>query len=208
MIPLLSLDVKTKKCRDEVTLGSTEGSYILPKHANPHDGFLSVNGITTVVINSRKPKARQVTAWLIHDVLPRGFNKIIEEKQQVIEGHQLAIEENQAALALLNNDLAAEREQKAELQPRYVPHRIPIDTFLCVLDTNDPHERGRAGRHNHYMIRCQRKQLTARLNTLRVRYPDMAVREPECDDPNAVHAWCRFKDDVLGTDNFYRNHFT
>ena len=46
-----------KKSRDEITLGSTEGSYILPKHAKPHDGFLSVNGITTVVINSRKPKA-------------------------------------------------------------------------------------------------------------------------------------------------------
>ena len=76
-----------------------------------------------MLVNSRKSKARQVTAWLIHDVIPRGFHKIIEEKQQAIEGHhrratqlQLAIEENQAALALLNNDLVAEREQKAELR--------------------------------------------------------------------------------------------
>ena len=33
------------------------------------DVFLSINGITTVTTLSRKPKARQVSAWIIRDVL-------------------------------------------------------------------------------------------------------------------------------------------
>ena len=36
----------------------------------------------------------------------------------------------------------------------------------------------------------------------------MIVKEPECDDPNAVHCWNRFKTDILTKQNYYRNHFS
>ena len=76
------VDPEDKKSRAEIT----DGSYTPPKHAKPHDDFLSVNGVTTIVLNSRKPKARKVAAWLIRDIIPQ---TIEEEDHQ----HQLEIEE-------------------------------------------------------------------------------------------------------------------
>ena len=42
----------------------------------------------------------------------------------------------------------------------------------------------------------------ARLNK---EYPYMSEKGT-CEDPNAVHR--QFKEDVLGEDNYYRNHFS
>ena len=42
---------------------------------------------------------------------------------------------------------------------------------------------------------------------MRARYPNMEVID-ERDDPNAVHRWCRFREDVIEKPNFYRNHFS
>ena len=39
---------------------------------------------------------------------------------------------------------------------------------------------------------------------LRNRYSDMVILG-ECDDGNAVHRWCRFKEDAIV--DFHRNHF-
>ena len=39
---------------------------------------------------------------------------------------------------------------------------------------------------------------------LRNRYSDMVILG-ECDDGNAVHRWCRFKEDAIL--DFHRNHF-
>ena len=30
----------------------------------------------------------------------------------------------------------------------------------------------------------------------------------ECDDPNAIHRWCRFKREVIKKTNYYKNHFS
>ena len=30
----------------------------------------------------------------------------------------------------------------------------------------------------------------------------------ECDDPNAIHQWCRFKREVIKKPNYYKNHFS
>ena len=230
-----NLSLQDKKSRDEITVGATDGSYKPPKHAKPHDGFLSVNGITTVLVNSRKSKARQVTAWLIYDVMPRGFNKIIEEKQQAIEGHQLAIEENLVAienkdtqLALLNDDLQARQYENVGLQGevraknteidrghnqivdlienRHVPRRDGIDTVLCPIVKNDPDETGKTGAYEYYMIRCQERVLKYHINCLRLRYPQMTVKT-YCDDGNAIHRFSRFTKDVLQKPNYHRNHF-
>ena len=29
----------------------------------------------------------------------------------------------------------------------------------------------------------------------------------ECDDPNAIHQWCRFKGEVIIKPNYYKNYF-
>ena len=30
----------------------------------------------------------------------------------------------------------------------------------------------------------------------------------ECDDPNAIHRWCRFEREVIKKPNYYKNHFS
>ena len=75
------VDPEDKKSRAEIT----DGSYTPPKHAKPHDDFLSVNGVTTIVLNSRKPKARKVAAWLIRDIIPQTIEEEDREYQQLIE---------------------------------------------------------------------------------------------------------------------------
>ena len=147
-----------------------------------------------------------------------------------LSDHRLAIEEKEAALALLSNDLenrdarikALEYENvglQGEIrnghvtitnliENRHVPHSGNIDNILCVIQKNQPDEAGRKGRHRYYMIRCQKRALSTQINLLRISYPNMNVFEPECDDPNAIHAWNRFKTDLLGKDNYYLNHFS
>ena len=60
-----------------------------------------------------------------------------------------------------------------------------------------------------YMMRCQKRSKDMSIARLvRKKYPDMTVLEPACEDPNAIHQWCWFKEDVLGDENYYHNHFT
>ena len=60
------------------------------------DVFLSVYGVMHAVVNSRKSKGKELKDWILRDVVPRGFNKLIEEKD--------------TQLALLSDDLVIEHE--------------------------------------------------------------------------------------------------
>ena len=42
---------------------------------------------------------------------------------------------------------------------------------------------------------------------LRLGYPNMEVVN-ECDYPNAIHQWCRFKSEVIKKPNYYKNNFS
>ena len=202
------------RTRDQILEGSegVKPIYPLGRSKNPHDTFISLKLALYIAMRCDKEEANTIRDWLIVDIIPRGFNKIIEEKQQALESsnrqhhlaiedmdvqHQLAIEEKDATIALLvdeNDDL---------IQNRHVPRRICIDTILTVIEKNKPDEQD----HQYYMIRCQKMQLPGRTNVLRVKYPHMTVKEPSCNDGNAVHGWNRFKKDILHRDDYYRNNF-
>ena len=69
---------------------------------NKTDKFLSVYGVMYVIVNSRKYKGKGVNEHVLKDIVPRGFDARIKE----IQGkHQQAIEDKDAAIALLNDDL-------------------------------------------------------------------------------------------------------
>ena len=104
----------------------------LPREdAQYHDIFIPLTGALYVVVNSRKDKGKVLKKHILKDIAPRGFDARIEE----IQGkHQGAIEENDAAIVLLNDDLKnrehenvclqceirAKDQQIAALQRRYV----------------------------------------------------------------------------------------
>ena len=208
------LDPEDKKSRAEINVGSTDGSYTPPKHAKPHDDFLSVNGVTTILLNSRKPKARKVAAWLIRDIIPRGFNVIITEKQQTIEDKDNALallndelDETQRNCIMLETDNEQLQRQNETLQRRTVPRIGKHDNILCAIQKNEPDELGKQGDHPYYMIRCQRMRLQERLHIKELQYPNMVIKRPTYDAANAVICWVEFQK-YIGKDSYYRNHFS
>ena len=81
--------------------------------AQDHNIFISLTGTLHVIVNSRKDKVKALKRRILKDIVPRGFDARIEEIQ---EKQQQAIEEKDAALALLTNDLQARDNQIQALE--------------------------------------------------------------------------------------------
>ena len=166
------------------------GASAAPLPKNPNDMFLSIDGAIEVAVRSKKPKAVELIKWLAR----KGVEKIQEE-------HQLAIDEHQTALELVNNDLQAIQYELERIRPRCVERRGDYDNILVPFVKNKTDEI-----YPYYMIRCQYRNLDKQTNMLRVKYANMRVKG-EYDDPNAAHHWVTFKKDILGKDNYHFNNF-
>ena len=188
-----------------------------PKHQqNKTDVFLSVYGVMHVIVNSHKPKGKELRKWLLLDIIPRGFNKMIEEKQEAIDAEREKVRERDNRIQAIQYDNVALQAQREVYQRqvndlianRHVPRSGDIDTILVTIEKNQLHEEGKPAQHPYYMIRCQKKCLNAQIKILRIKYPNMIVKEPVCNDANSIHAWSRFKQDILEKQNYYLNHFS
>ena len=107
---------------------------------------------------------------------------------------EFANEKHQQKILRLNeeiNDLIANR---------HVTRRGFFDNVLCFIKKNSEEV------HPYYVIQCQYRQLEKHKRWLKLRYPNMEVTE-ECDDPNAIHRWNRFKCELIKKPNYYKNHF-
>ena len=97
----------------------------LGKRKNPHDVFVNLDGAIYIPTNSKKEKAATLISWFVK----KGVEKLQEE-------HQIQIEEKDAAISLLNDDLEDVNKQLVDLehenrelqneverlQKRYVPY--------------------------------------------------------------------------------------
>ena len=79
------------------------------KRKNPHDVLVNLDGAIYIAANSKKEKAAALTSWLVK----KGVEKLQEE-------HQIQTEEKDAAIALLNDDLAAERHKVQDVGKQLV----------------------------------------------------------------------------------------
>ena len=111
------------------------------------------------------------------------------------QDYQLAIEEKDQTIAARDQTIAD------LIGNRHVPRRGDFDNVLCFVDKNSDNV------HQYYVIRCQAKRLTTHKRWLKERYPDMQVLD-ECDDPNGIHRWNRFKIGMIKKPNYYNNHFS
>ena len=66
----------------------------LGKRKTPHDAFVNLDDAIYIATNSKKEKAAALISWLV--------KKVVEKLQ---EEHQRQMEEKDAAIALLNDDL-------------------------------------------------------------------------------------------------------
>lgn len=58
------------------------------------------------------------------------------------------------------------------------------------------------------MIRCRKCKQPIRILRLRKNKPDMIVKDTVYDNETAIHAWNRFKSDVLEREDYYCNYFS
>ena len=129
------LDAQEMPQRDDIkVMVSNPYPWLGPKdHQNKTDKFFSFFGVLYVIVNSKKNRGKTLKEHILKDIVPRGFDAKIEE----IKGkHQQAIEEKDATIALLNDDLKnhkyenvglqgeirAKDQQIAALQRRYVSY--------------------------------------------------------------------------------------
>ena len=74
--------------------------------SNRHDNFISIKLALLIAMRSTKAEAVQARDWIISEVIPRGFNKIINEKQKALGLKQQVIDSKNIVIALLNDNIS------------------------------------------------------------------------------------------------------
>ena len=170
--------------------------------------LLKEPGFCCFLLRCKMPGAEPFMEWVVETVLPQEVQKLAS-----------VIEEKNAALAHRDNQIQAleftnEEERQAHQQEilrlneeiddlianRHVARRGCFDNVLCFIKKNSKEV------HPYYFTQCQYRQLEKHKRWLKLRYPNMEVAD-ECDDPNAIHRWNRFKREVIKKPNYYKNHF-
>ena len=103
--------------------------------------------------------------------------------------------------AYLQKVLRLNEETDDLIANRYVARHGCFENVLCFIKRNSKEV------HPYYVFRCQYRQLEKHKRWLKLRYPSMEVAD-ECDDPNAIYQWNRFKREVIKKPNYYKNHFS
>ena len=174
LLGIVNIHRSTGKLADEdqktrAFLQAEGGVHIMntPKEdTQDHGIFISLTGALYVVINSREDKGKALKKHILKDIEPRGFDVRIEEIQ---EKHQRAIEEKDATIALLTDDLKnreyenvglqgeirAKDQQIAALQRRYVGYLSDEDknNGISIIAKNNEKEEypyiSICGQHGH-----------------------------------------------------------
>ena len=94
--------------------------------AQDHHIFISLTGALYIIVNSRKDTGKALKEHILKDIVPRGFDARIEE---IKEKHQQAIEEKDATLAFLNDDLKNREYENVGLQGKIMAKDQQIATL-------------------------------------------------------------------------------
>ena len=111
LISVEGLDIQEMPKRDDIT-AMVSNHYPCPgpkDQQNKTDKFLSVYGVMYAIVNSRKGKGKALKEHVLKNIVPRGFKEIQGK-------HQQAIEDKDAAIAFLNDDLQNREYENVALQ--------------------------------------------------------------------------------------------
>ena len=196
-----------------------EGSQTSPlgRTKNPHDIFINLDGSIEMAVQSKEPKAALVK-WLSK----KGVEKIQEEHQKAItdcdnqiQAHQQAIEEKDATISLLHDDLknreyenVALQAQKdvyqaelqkyqdiiTHLQTRYVSHaRNPGKDNIIIVRKHTTPANDKFHGLPYYIARIQRRKKYVKLRGSDRHYSDHEIIV-EIDNANSIHSFNRFEE--------------
>ena len=155
------------------------------------------------------------------------FNKHVQLTNKMKEDHQQAIEEKNAAIALLNDDLKNREHDHVALQAqrdvykdqlqrcqdiithlktRHAPHaKDPSkDNIVMILEKNTAPE-DEFYEYPYYIARIQRWFITTKKRWFKAQYPHHRFIIEELDNENSIHTFNRFEE--KGYLERFRCHF-
>ena len=185
-----------------------------PKDLQKYDIYINEEGMYEIVFSSQQPKDKDFRRQCCDVLFPHVRQQLTNKMK---ENHQQAIEEKDAALILLNDDLQnreyenvalqAQRDvYQAELQkcqdtithPKtlYVSHarepgkdNIIIIVWKHTTSTNDKYHD-----LSYNVARIQRRKRYVKLRWFKRHFPDHEVIV-DIDNPNSIHAFNRFEEE-------------
>ena len=156
----------------------------LGKRKNPHDAFVNLDDAIYIATNTKKEKAAALISWLVK----KGVEKLQEE-------HQIQIEQKDAAIALLNDDLEDVGKQNRELQnkverlqERCVPYLQDTrkDNGMVIVQKNN------GNKYGHVAICGQQGYVAQKIQNKLTDYPNGQL-VVLAETPNAIvhYNWLR-----------------
>ena len=144
------------------------------------------------------------------------FNKHVQLTNKMKEDHQQAIEEKNAAIALLNDDLKNREHDHVALQAqrdvykdqlqrcqdiithlktRHAPHaKDPSkDNIVMILEKNTA-PKDEFYEYPYYIARIQRWFITTKKRWFKAQYPHHRFIIEELDNENSIHTFNRFEE--------------
>ena len=225
---VLEYDTKTSKAGN-----------IIKAHVSPEkfDIYINKEGMYELLFSSQKPKAkyfrrhsfialfphvRQQLSDKSHAMETEGLTSHVQALEITNEAHQQTIEDKDAALALLNDDLQnrgnqiqaiqyenvtlkAQRDvykeqlQKCQdiithLRTRYVDHAKDPGKDNMIIEKNTTPEEDEFYEYPYYNARIQRRFINKKRRWFKAQYPHHRFIIDGLDNANSIHVFNRFEE--------------
>ena len=169
------------------------------------------------------PHVRQQLSDKSHAMEIEGLTSRVQALEITNEAHQQTIEDKDAALALLNDDLQNRDNQQAiqyenvalqaqrdvfsdqlqkcqdiitHLKTRHIPHAKDPGkgNFNMIIEKNTTPQEDEFYEYTHYITRIQRRFITTKKRWFKAQYPHHRFIIEELDNANSIHAFNRFQE--------------
>ena len=195
-----------------------------PTDSQKYDIYTNEEGMYEIVFSSQQPKTKELRRHFCKVSFPH-FRQQLTNKMK--EGHQQAIEERDAAIALPNDDLQKREYENVALQAQkdvyqaelqkcqdtitnlktpYVPHaKNPgKDNIIIIVRKHTTSAKDKFHDPPYYVARIQQRKRYVKLRWLGQHFRDHEIIV-EIDNPNRIHAFNRFEEE--GHAEQKDNHF-
>ena len=190
-----------------------------PRDSQKLDLYISEEGIYELLFSSQQPKAKDFRRHCCNVLFPYVWQQLTNKMK---ENHQQAIEEKDAAVALLNDDLENHEYKNVALQAqrdvyqaqvldlivnRHVPRaKDPSkDNIVVIIEKNTAPEEDEFYEYPCYIARAQRRFISIKTRLFRAQYPHHRPIIEDLVNANSIHAFNRFEE--KGYEERFQCHF-
>ena len=211
-----------------------------PKDLQKYDIYTNEEGVYELLFSSQQPRAKDFRRHCFDVLFLRvrqqlsdkspameieGLTSCVQALEITNEAHQQTIEDKDAAIALMNDDLQdrdnqiqaikydnvalqAQRDvykdqlQKCQdiithLKTRHVPHAKDPgkDNIVMIIEKNTAPEEDEFYEYPYYIARIQRWFITTKKRWFKAQYPHHRFIIEEVDNANSIHGFNRFEEE-------------